>query len=67
LAPGNPSVEYRAGDAYETLGRRGDAIPLMAAALGQGYSANEFERNPGLAALRADAAFAAARAAGKKK
>jgi tetratricopeptide (TPR) repeat protein len=67
LAPGNPSVQYRAGDAYETLGRRGDAIPLFAAALGQGYSANEFERNPGLGALRADPAFAAARAREKGK
>ena len=67
LAPGNPSVQYRAGDAYEALGRRGDAIPLIAAALGQGYSANEFERNPLLAALRADSAFAAAVREAKKK
>ncbi len=67
LAPENPSVQYRAGDAYETLGRRDDAIPLIAAALGQGYSANEFQRNPLLAALRGDPAFAAARAKGKKK
>ena len=67
LAPGNPSVQYRAGDAYETLGRRGDAIPLIAAALGQGYSANEFEQNPQLAALRADPAFTAAVSKGKKK
>ena len=67
LAPENPSVQYRAGDAYETLGRRDDAIPLIVAALGQGYSANEFQRNPLLAALRGDPAFAAARAKGKKK
>jgi len=40
---------------------------LIAAALGQGYSANEFQRNPLLAALRGDPAFAAARAKGKKK
>jgi eukaryotic-like serine/threonine-protein kinase len=67
LAPENPSVQYRAGDAYETLGRRGDAIPLIAAALGQGYSANEFQRNPLLAALRGDPAFTAAVGKGKKK
>jgi serine/threonine-protein kinase len=69
LAPENPSVQYRAGDAYETLGRRSDAIPLFAMALGQGYNANEFERNPGLAALRGDAAFTAAlsKEKGKKK
>ena len=67
LAPGNPSVQYRAADAYETLGQRSDAIPLFAAALGQGYDANEFQQNPLLATLRADPAFTAARAKAKKK
>ena len=69
LAPDDPSIQYRAGDTYEMLGRRNDAIPLIAMALGQGYGANEFQRNPLLAALRADPAFAAAmsKKKGKKK
>ncbi len=67
LAPDDPSIQYRAGDAYETLGHRGDAIPLIARALAQGYGANEFQRNPGLAALRADPAFAAAMSKEKGK
>jgi hypothetical protein len=53
-------VQYQAGDAYETLSRRADAIPLIAKALAQGYGGNEFQRNPGLASLRADPAFKAA-------
>jgi serine/threonine-protein kinase len=60
LAPKDPAIQYRAGDAYETLGRRADAIPLIARALAQGYGDNEFQRNPGLASLRADPAFKAA-------
>jgi serine/threonine protein kinase/tetratricopeptide (TPR) repeat protein len=60
IAPLDPEVQYQAGDAYETLGRRVDAIPLIAKALAQGYGGNEFQRNPGLASLRADPAFKAA-------
>jgi len=60
IAPDDPSVQYQTGDAFETLGRRADAIPLLARALDQGFGANELQRNPTLAALRADPAFATA-------
>jgi serine/threonine-protein kinase len=60
IAPDDPSVQYQAGDAYEVLSRRADAIPLIAKAIAQNYGAIEFQRNPRLAALRADPAFAAA-------
>ena len=60
LAPGNPSIEYQAGEAYETLGRRADAIPLIAEAVATGHRTYEFHRNPELAALRADPTFEAA-------
>jgi serine/threonine-protein kinase len=67
LAPEKPSVEYRAGEAYEAMGQRGIAIPLIARALAQGYDTYEFQRNPGLAALRADPEFAAALSTEKQK
>jgi serine/threonine-protein kinase len=69
IAPRDPEVQYQAGDAYETLGRRADAIPLIANALAQGYRDNMFQRDPELASLRADPAFKAAlsKADGKKK
>jgi tetratricopeptide (TPR) repeat protein len=57
LAQDDPSVEYQAGEVYETLGRRASAIPLIAKAVATGYRAYEFQRNPELAALRADPAF----------
>jgi serine/threonine protein kinase/predicted TPR repeat methyltransferase len=57
LAPGDSPVEYQAGEAYETLGHRDSAIPLIAKAVASGYRAYEFRRNPELAALRADPAF----------
>jgi serine/threonine protein kinase/Flp pilus assembly protein TadD len=60
MAPDNPAVQYQAGAAYEILGRRGDAIPLIAQALSHGYGANDFQHDPELAALRADPAFASA-------
>jgi serine/threonine-protein kinase len=60
IAPLDPEVQFQAGDAYEILGRRSDAIPLIAKALAQGYDDNVFQRNPQLATLRADSAFASA-------
>src|SRR6185312_9422546 len=57
LAPGNPNVVYRAGESYEILGQRAQAIPLIVQALSLGYDANEFKANPRLASLRADSAF----------
>jgi serine/threonine protein kinase len=55
----NPSVEYRAGEAFEALGQRDKAIPLLASAVAHGYRTYEFERNPEVASLRADPAFTA--------
>lgn len=56
----DPKIEYIAGETYEALHQRDKAIPLIANALAKGYRAREFERNPRLAALRGDPAFAAA-------
>jgi serine/threonine protein kinase/Flp pilus assembly protein TadD len=67
LAPGNPSIEYQAGSAYEALGQRDKAIPLIADSLARGNYAFEFQRNPELAKLRADPAFLAALASAKEK
>jgi serine/threonine protein kinase/Flp pilus assembly protein TadD len=68
LAPDNLYVAYEAGETYEALGQRDKAIPLIARAVANGYHAYEVERNPDLAALRADPAFATAlHGAGKKK
>jgi hypothetical protein len=50
-------VNYKAGDAFETLGQRSEAIPLIAKALANGYNSYEFEHNPLLASLRGDPNF----------
>jgi serine/threonine-protein kinase len=65
LSPEDPDVEYRAGETYEILGQRSEAIPLIAKALAQGYHAPEFERSPEMASLRADPAFQSAVAQAK--
>lgn len=68
LAPDNLSVAYEAGATYETLGKRNQAVPLVARAVAKGYHAYDLETDPDLAALRDDPAFALAlRSAGKKK
>jgi serine/threonine-protein kinase len=67
IAPDNPEVQYVAGVAYETLGRRSDAIPLIAEALSHGYGADEFQPNPQMASLRTDPAFASALASEKAR
>jgi tetratricopeptide (TPR) repeat protein len=59
LAPDDPSVQYRTGEAYELLGQREAAIPLIAKALADGYNIYEFEHSPELAGLRNDPKFAA--------
>jgi tetratricopeptide (TPR) repeat protein len=56
-APGNPSVLYGAGDGYEVLHHRDDAINLIARSLALGYHANQLERSPELASLRGDPNF----------
>jgi serine/threonine protein kinase len=67
IAPDNPDVAYRAGTAYETLGRRSDAIPLIAYALVKGYNSAEFKYSPELSALRKDPAFTLALNVAKAK
>jgi len=57
LAPNDPSVLFEAGDAYEILHRRDDAIELIAKSLALKYHANQLERSPELASLRADPKF----------
>ena len=67
LASDNPTVEYYAGEAYEILGQRASAIPLLSQALAKGYHVHDFERNPQLTSLRADPNFLTALNAEKVK
>jgi tetratricopeptide (TPR) repeat protein len=67
LAADNPGANFYAGMSYEVLGRRAEAIPLLAKAIAHGFHVNEFERDPALAGVRADAKFKAALAAQKAK
>jgi tetratricopeptide (TPR) repeat protein len=67
LAADDRSVEYTAGETYEVLGQRNKAIALLAKALASGYRVAEFERNPGLAPLRADPSFQAALKSAKEE
>lgn len=60
LKADDPTVEYRTGEAFELLGRRTAAIPLIASAVAKGYDTYEFEHSPELAGLRADPKFIAA-------
>ncbi len=60
LAPEDPSIAFSVGEAYEILGRRQRAIPLLARALAAGYGNTEFERNPTLTSLGSDPNFGAA-------
>lgn len=57
LARDDSTVAYLAGYAYELLGRRGEAIPLIASALAQEKLNPEFQHSPELASLRSDPAF----------
>jgi tetratricopeptide (TPR) repeat protein len=60
LEPDDPALNYKIGGVFELLGQRGEAIPLIAKALANGYNAYEFEHDPTLAGLRADPKFASA-------
>ena len=57
LAPDDPLVNYKTGEAFETLGQRSEAIPLIGKALANGYNSYEFDHNPRLATLRSDPNF----------
>jgi serine/threonine protein kinase/Tfp pilus assembly protein PilF len=67
LDANDPTVNYKAGEAFELSGQREAAIPLIAKAVATGYDAYEFEHSPELAALRSDPRFVAALAALKDK
>ncbi|HLK62207.1 MAG TPA: protein kinase [Bryobacteraceae bacterium] len=54
LAPDNPDVLFTVGVAYETLGRRKEALKSIAKSLDAGFSPETAKRTPGLVALRAD-------------
>jgi len=57
LAPNDPNVLFEAGEANELLHRRNNAIELIAKSLALKYHANQLERSPELASLRADPKF----------
>jgi tetratricopeptide (TPR) repeat protein len=57
LAPNNPNVLFRAGESYEIQHDRESAIRLIAKSIALGYHANQLERSPELASLRADPKF----------
>ncbi|MCX6631147.1 MAG: tetratricopeptide repeat protein, partial [Candidatus Solibacter sp.] len=59
LDPNNPQVLYKAGEAYELLHRRQEALSFLGRALQSGYSLEYVRRQPELAALRADPQFVA--------
>lgn len=60
LKADDPTVEYKTGEAFEQIGQRAAAIPLIASAVAKGYDTYEFEHSPELAGLRADPKFIAA-------
>lgn len=60
LDANDPTVNYKAGEAFELSGQRDAAIPLIAKAVATGYDAYEFAQSPELAALRSDPKFIAA-------
>ncbi len=59
LDPESPQVLYKAGEAYELLHNREEALRLLGRALRAGYSLEYIRREPELAALRSDARFSA--------
>jgi tetratricopeptide (TPR) repeat protein len=67
LDANDPTVNYKAGEAFEISGQREAAIPLIAKAVANGYNVYEFEHSPELAGLRSDPRFIAALKALKEK
>jgi serine/threonine-protein kinase len=57
LAPDGPDVQFRAGLAYELLGRRKLALDAIARALRLGYPLKFLEAEPDLVALRRDPGY----------
>lgn len=59
LEPDNPQVLFRAGEGYELLHQREEALRWIGKALEKKYSLEALKRNPEMAALVADNRFAA--------
>jgi len=59
LDPHNARVLYTAGEAYELLHRRDEALRYLGEAVHAGYSLEYIEREPELSDLRADSRFSA--------
>ena len=59
LEPKSPQVLYKAGEAYELLHQREQALQFLGRALTAGYSLEYIRREPELAALRSDPRFSA--------
>jgi eukaryotic-like serine/threonine-protein kinase len=59
LAPRDPMVQFRAGLAYELLGKRALALDAINAARRLGYPDNLVDAEPGLLALRRDPGYRA--------
>ena len=59
LDSNSPQILYKAGEAYELLHKRDEALNYMGKALHAGYSMEYIRREPELAALRADPRFSA--------
>jgi len=57
LAPDDPDTLFAAGDGNEILHRRSEAIQLIAKSLALGFHADQLQRSPELASLRADSKF----------
>lgn len=57
IAPGNPSVQFRAGLAFELLKKRAEAVEAIMAAKRLGFPVNMIEAEPTLAGLRRDPAY----------
>ncbi len=56
-APNNVELMFIAGETYERLNQREEALKWVSKALERGYSAGEVERSPELAKLRTDPRF----------
>ena len=66
LAPSSPDVQFRAGLAYELLGKRELALATLAQAKLNGYPASAIESEPDLVELRRDARYLSPQTIGAK-
>ena len=57
LAPDDPNVLSNAGEAYEFLGDREQALQYIEKSIAKGYALDDIRNTPGLQALVADPRF----------